>query len=455
MKVKAARRVLGDGATFAALVCFAGVLFVSPLAYRTALAVRRTGSIYEAYTDFFVYPYDYFLIGCLLFGLLALLLDWRAPRCGPWFMTLPLTVILTLSWLGVATGIDAALVAYQSLRLTLFFGLYLFLVNFRPAPLWVAAPLALGVARESVIALRQFQIQTSVGAFAWGELSLNPQVDGVSIVRDGALRILRAYGLAEHPNLLGGFFTFALILILGYYFTAAHIRARYLLLVPVALGSAALILTFSRAAFLATLAGVCFLGACWLAARATRAARWRQALPVIGVLVIGAIIPLASQWHLVAQRAGIDIPTRKNSGEIRSLVERDVLVASAWRVFLQRPILGVGNGALPLAMYRLDAEFDTAYFYQPAHIVLLEIATELGGLGAAAWAFVIIAPWLALYQRRAVLQKKVWLAATAATLLALTLLGFFDYYPWLLPHGRIWQWTAFGLVAGCFEGDAF
>ena len=454
MKGNAVRDVLGNVTACAAQFCFACVLFLSPLAYRTLFAARPAGSIYEGYTDFFVYPYDYFLGACLALGAFALLVQRRAPRFGPWYMTAPLTALLALCWLGVATGIDSTLVTYQALRLTLFFGLYLFLVNFRPAPLWVVAPLALGVVGESVIAVAQFQTQTSVGLFAWGELRLNPQLDGTSIVRDGALRILRAYGLTDHPNLLGGFFTFALILILGYYFVAAHTRARYLLLVPIALGSAALILTFSRAATLATLAGVCFLGACWLAAHATRAVRWRQAVPMISVMVFALLLPTVTQWNLVAQRSGVDIANRKNSGELRSLVERDVLIASAGRILLQRPILGVGIGALPLAMYRLDPEFDTKYFYQPVHIVIFEIATELGVFGAAAWAWLTLSALAAFYKRRAALQQNAWTAAIAATLLAFTLLGLFDYYPWLLPPGRIWQWTLFGLAAVCFEKDS-
>lgn len=441
------RERIGVLAANGASLCFAGVLFVSALAFRATVSTLRTGSIYESYTDYFVYPYDYFLAACLGLGALALVLQRRAPRFGPWYLTVPLTLLLALCWTGVATGIDPALVAYQSLRLTLFFGLYLYLVNFPPAPFWVAAPLVLAVLREAGVALAQFHVQSSVGLAAWGELSLNPLLDGTSIVRDGALRILRAYGLTDHPNLLGGFFTFALILILGYYFSAAHTRARYLLLVPVALGSAALVLTFSRAAVLATLAGVCFLGLCLLAGRSTRASRLRPVVPAIAVMAFAFLIPVALQWNLVAQRSSTFVGESQNSGEIRSLVERDALVASARRIFLVRPWLGVGNGALPLAEYRLDPEFDTSYFYQPVHVVIFEIATELGLFGAVTWVFVMIAPWVVFYKRRAALKQDSWLAAVAAALLALTLLGFFDYYPWLLPPGRIWQWTALGLVA--------
>lgn len=448
------RETLGTVVAFAARFCFACVLFLSPLAYRTTLLERRIGTIYSSYTDFFIYPHDYFLGACLGLGALTLILQKRGLQRGPWYLTFPLLLIVALSWLGVITGIDPALVAYHALRVTLFFGLYLFLVNLNPAPLWIALPLALGVLREGTIALAQFQTQASLGLQAWGELVLDPQETGTSIVRDGALRILRVYGLSDHPNLLGGFFTFALILILGYYFAAAHTRARYLFLVPLALGSAALVLTFSRAASLATLVGFVFLGACVLWQKTQRATRWKNAVLVGSVMLVATAIPTVANLNLLAQRSGTSETASENSGEIRSLTEREVLIESATRIFYKRAVFGVGNGALPLAMFLLDPEFDTTYYYQPAHIVLLTVATELGLFGAAAWLIAMVAPWIVLYARRNELQTNAWLAAVAATLLALTLIGFFDYYTWLLPHGRIWQWTTLGLMGALLNNAA-
>jgi O-antigen ligase len=451
LDLTAARKFIADLFATAAQFCFACVLFLSPLAYRTTYQERRIGNVYSSYTDFFYYPHDYFLGACLLLGFLALLVRWQRPVRGPWYMTFPLLLIILLSWFGVLTGIDSSLTAYHSLRLTGCFGLYLFLVNFSPAPLWTVIPLALGVMREALIAIQQFRTQLSVGLQQWGELLLDPQLDGTSIVRDGAFRFLRAYGLTDHPNLLGGFFAFALILILGYYFAAAHTRARYFLLVPLALGNAALVLTFSRAAWLATVAGIVFLTICLLWNKTFRAGRLRPALLVGAVLLVAALVPILNSPNLIAQRSGQTGSLSTNSGEIRSLNERDALLESATRIFYKHAVTGVGNGALPLAMYQLDSEFDTTYYYQPVHIVLLEIATELGLFGAASWLFVMLVPWLVLFARRLELASNAWLAGIAAAFLILTLIGLFDYYPWLLPHGRIWQWTVLGLLAAALS----
>ncbi len=451
LNLKTARTTLGNLAVIAARLFLACVLFLSPLAFRTTFEERRFGNVYSSYTDFFLYPHDFFLLALLAFFALALLLQWRKPARGPWYLTFPLGILIVLSWLGVITGIDPQLVAYHSLRLTLFFGLYLFIVTFNPAPLWVVVPLALGVLREAAIAIMQFQTQRSLGLQQWGELLLDPSADGTSIVRDGTLRFLRAYGLTDHPNLLGGFFAFALILILGYYFVVARKRARYFLLVPLALGNAALVLTFSRAAWLATLAGIVFLAVCLLSDKSLRLERWRQAAFVGIILSLAVLVPALNNQNLIAQRSGSTGSLSTNSGEIRSLNERDALLSSATRLFYDHAVTGVGSGALPLAMYRLDSEFDTTYYYQPVHVVLLEIAAELGLFGAAAWLWLMLVPWLVLWSRRSELQKNAWLAGVAAAFLVMLVLGLFDYYPWLLPHGRIWQWTVFGLLAAALS----
>jgi hypothetical protein len=38
-----------------------------------------------------------------------------------------------------------------------------------------------------------------------------------------------------------------------------------------------------------------------------------------------------------------------------------------------------------------------------------------------------------------------------ALLLSITIVGFFDYYTWLLVPGRLWQWLAWGLWAAAYK----
>ncbi len=431
-------------------VCVALVLFLSPFSYRTTLVERRIGEVYSSYTDFFYHPADFFLIGAFAFGLLALVVGARKFKRGPWWLTYPLCALIVLSWIGVLTGVDRELTAYHSLRLTLLLGFYFVLVNVRIAPVWIALALVAGVLTQGTVAIGQFVQQHSIGLQQYGELPLDPLESGTSIVRDDPLRVLRAYGLTDHPNLLGGFLSFALILILGYYFAAAHTRARYLLLLPLAIGAVALVFTFSRAAWLALAAGIVFLSVClWWSPRERRARVVPYAVAFL-VLISALILPSYTNRSLIALRAGQSESFTENVAEERSLTERDLLIASATRLFVKHAVTGVGNGALPTAMFLLDREFDTRYYYQPAHIVLLEVAVELGMFGGIVWLWLMVAPWLALYAQRRVLFESAWRAALAGALLALTVIGFLDYYPWLLPPGRIWQWSVFGLLGAFF-----
>ncbi len=267
-------------------------------------------------------------------------------------------------------------------------------------------------------------------------------------MRDGTLRVLRVYGLTDHPNLLGGFFAFALILILGYYFSIAHNRNRYFILLVIALGSAALVLTFSRAAWLALAAGLFVFGIFLFWQRATRAVRFAPALAAGLVLLIAVLVPAFLNRNLIAQRTGQEDSFSENSGEVRSFDERDALVDSATRLFVNHISLGVGNAALPEASYWFDSQFDKRYAYQPVHVVLFEVTTELGIFGGVLWLWLMLAPWIAILQNRNAVSASPWFAAVAAALLVLTIIGFFDYYPWLLPPGRIWQWCVLGLLAG-------
>jgi O-antigen ligase len=441
------RAHLAAGFDTAARTAFAALLAVSPLALGWTLVARPLGNIYAGYTDVRFFASDLFLILALAFWLLSLVARPRPLQRGLWFLTFPIAGLVILSWTGVLTGIDPALTLYHSVRFTLLLGLYFFLVNASLAPLWVAVPLALGVIVQAIVALGQFSAQHSLGLAAWGELVLSPNDPNASIVTVGATKILRAYGLTEHPNLLGGFLAFALVLMLGYYFWApASARRRYLLLAPAALGLVTLLVTFSYAAVVAFAASAVLLVLILLADPAARRMHLR-ALALAGIVLIATVV-LSARANPIVLKQNLAF-AQDNEGQ-QSLSEREAMVLSADRLFYAHELFGIGNGALPEAMYKLDKQFPKAFYYQPAHFVILDVAAELGLLGGMLWLWLLTIPWLALAIKRRAVVRAPWLAATAAALLVITVLGFFDYYPWLLAPGRIWQWSAWGLLAAAY-----
>ncbi len=435
----------------AARLSFGLLLFTSPLALEWNWLEQRAESLWPGFgfNDLRFYASDVFLLLTLAFWLLALVVRLRLPRLGPWFLTLPIFGLLALSWLGVETGIEALVTLHATLRFTLLFGLYLFLVNEHLPLVWVAVPLAVGILVEAAIGVAQFIVQGSLGLDVFGERVLDPQVIGASIVRLGDLRVLRAYGLTVHPNILGGFIAFALVLLLGSYL-AARSSWRFALLLPLALGSVGLLMSFSRAATLGFLAGAALLGLLLMVRPRVNAARLMD-LALASMVVIGTVaLPAFGNQALLAQRVGEDNSFADNPGEQRSLDERSALVASTLRILNQRALTGVGNGALPLAMQQLDPQFDPRYDYQPAHLAPLDATAELGVLGGALWVWLMLIPLIALGRKWHALPAAPWLAATAAALLALGVIGLFDYYPWFSEPGRIWQWSAWGLFAAAY-----
>jgi O-antigen ligase len=446
-----ARERVANASLSAARLAFALLLFFSPFTLRMALVVRPVGNIFPSYTDFSVYASDVFLLLTLGFWLLSQIVSGRPLRRGPWFLTWPIVGIVALSWIGVITGIDPALTFYNSIRFTLLLGLYIFLVNLQLNPVGVALPLALGLLLQTSVASAQFYQQHSVGLGAWGELTLDPADSGTSILRVGDVRVLRAYGLTEHPNVLGGFTAFGLVLTLGCYLhEAGRSRWRYLLLLPLAIGGVGLFLTFSRAAAFAFLAGVTLLtlSVIWPPMK-----RWRRVLDIslAGVVMLAAAaLPIATNRQLIAERIGQSNSFVDNSNEQRSLAERDALMESANRVFYTHEIFGVGNGALPLAMFKFDDQFQKQYYYQPAHFVLLDAAAELGLVGGMLWLWLLVAPALAVWIKKSQILTNPWFAAAAAAVLIITIVGFYDYYPWLGVPGRVWQWSAWGLFGAAF-----
>ena len=435
-------------------LAFGALLFSSPFALRWTFMERPVANIFSSYTDFTFYFSDFFLLFILGFWLLSLIVLRRPFRRGPWFLTWPIVGLVALSWVGVITGIDPALTLYHSIRFTLLLGLYFFLLNEEVKPIWVAIPFSLGVLVQTLVALAQFYLQHSVGLSALGELALNPSDSGTSILRVDDLRVLRAYGLTEHPNVLGGFIAVGLVFMLGYYlYKASPALRRYLLLLPLPLGGVGLFMTFSRAAALAFLAGAALLAFVVAWPPSTRRRRVLNITLAAGVMLATATLPIIANWNLIAQRVGQGNSFVDNSNEQRSLAERDALVASANRVFLRYEFLGVGNGALPLAMYKLDSQFQKEFYYQPAHFILLDAAAELGLLGGMFWLWLLVTPFLALWLRRREAASNPWLAATVAVLFVLGVIGLFDYYPWLGVPGRLWQWNAWGLFGAAFQAN--
>jgi O-antigen ligase len=313
------------------------------------------------------------------------------------------------------------------------------LVNVRIEGSWIVVPVGLMAGVQAVVGLGQVLAQRSLGLQGLGEYELDPAWAGVGVVMSDGSRLLRAYGLSDHPNILGGCLAMAALVLAGG--SLARSKWRALLGLGFGLALAGLFLTFSRAAALAFAVGFAFL--VWSAWRA-RAQSWRRSLLILIAIGAAVALPLGYLYrNALAGRAGTQNSFQRTFVERRSMEERVALNKAANRIFAEHALTGVGLGALPQVMEDWYPVF--GYYYQPAHLVLLDAAAETGLLGAAFYLLAVAAPWLALALRPRRVSLPLIVASSA--LAAITVISFLDYYPWLLAPGRLMLWSIWGVWA--------
>jgi O-antigen ligase len=148
--------------------------------------------------------------------------------------------------------------------------------------------------------------------------------------------------------------------------------------------------TLTRCAWMGVAAGLTLV--VWL--RAPRA--WRAVIG--GSMLVAAMLVVATQWENIWVYKRDKHLSAEQSAE--SALLRPVLAAVAWRIFLDRPLLGVGYGQYEVAhfdyLHDRTSELPIASAADYAqHNVLLSLLTEAGLPGAAAFA-VLLALWVAV-----------------------------------------------------------
>jgi hypothetical protein len=337
---------------------------------------------------------------------------------------LGLFALLHLTWQCVQQACDLAAILRLLLLLALFWWVYLFVLNERPNLFWL---LVLIIAVQSAIAIGQFFLQHDLGLQFLGELNLNPEEIGTTVVMNNGRRWLRSYGLTRHPNTLSQMLVLGLMLLLAMVPlfndprrpTADRQQQNGRRPLPVggrfiaavfALGLAGVFVTLSRWSWVCLAVGLLVLTNPFV----RRFLRKRQmpsipksvawfGLAGVLVLVIGSVV----YGDVVLGR----FLNLNNPIENRSLWERERDVVISLTLLQGHPWTGVGFGNYLNQAVRLD------WWAEPVHSVPLMLGAELGLPGMGLWLALIIAP---LLRRDAFSDDKV---AVTAVLLVFGLLG--------------------------------
>lgn len=269
---------------------------------------------------------------------------------------------------------------------------------------FVLSWLVAGGALWAGLGLVQWFTQSVIASTYLGIAAHAPEVAGDAVVMVRDTRMLRVYGPMPHPNIFGGLmvaYCYAALLLLRTLSPGARVH-RALVVAALTLTSVALVLSFSRSAWLAGIV-LLLVAVPWRAWKS-----WMRTLAVPTVAVVVVVLLVSSG---VTSRFQTHTPL-----ESQSRNERVESVQDGLSLVARSPVLGTGLGLATAALHAHDGA-RMGWSLQPPHFTPLLLLVELGFVGVLIlglcayflpwhWGLVVLIPGL-----------------------------LFDHYYWSLPAG--------------------
>lgn len=270
--------------------------------------------------------------------------------------------------------------------------------------------LSIGVLYSSIIAIAQFVLQKSIGGPLWflGERTFSNLMPGIAQFNvckpfsSTCTLVLRAYGTLPHPNVLGGYIAVMLPLVIH---QLRHRKIFYL--ATLLAGITALVMTFSRSAWIACLFGT---GIVLYARPPVGSAIWKQSKAYFSAIFASMVIII-----FIAGTTGF---------HDESVVVREALNNSAISMFTESPLVGKGLGNFLVAL-PANLPSRQIYFLQPVHNIYLLVLAETGVVGLALFIWMI---WKIFKSKKTIIRYSLFI---------ILLLGLVDHYPLTLQQGQL------------------
>jgi hypothetical protein len=375
----------------------------------------------------------------------------RAWRWGPTHLTLPLLLFVGWTLLRAWPVHVAQILAIVVIAILIYLGIYFFVLQ-ELSEQWCVVLVAILLTLQGGIAVAQFLRQGSVGLAWLGEGLLAPEGQGVSVIEAGGRRWLRAYGLAPHPNLLGGYLGMSLLVTLGAVRSGSR-WVRAFLAVAMGIGALGLFASFSRSAWLGTMLGLVYLG--WLT-RPWQAVNWRSRrvrgiVLGIGALLLAVALGLGITYGELLSARLLRLSSPLESTSIRERLED---YQQAWGLIRVVPLKGVGSGYYIPALWAGVGE-DRPPGFRRVHSSYMLAAAELGVGGALIWMWTLLAPpiapaWRRIHQGKGMQGEEIPGAGWAAAFVCALVICLFDSY--LYVPSTWWAALYLAFVAGAYAG---
>lgn len=302
---------------------------------------------------------------------------------------------------------------YKLIKIFEFYYLFKIIVKSKIQLKGIVTAYSLAIIYSSLLSILQFIQQKSIGGLWWfiGERTFYASTPGIAQAVFMDNLILRPYASFAHPNLFGGFLAIGLPLVFILLIKQSKVtKQKWIYIIAFILGTIALVLTFSRAAWLIFFIGLVVTGFLYfkkIKSGVSKNYNWLF-LIFIFLFVISILFPLLTT-------------TRKGS-----LYERKTLIEASVKNIINNSIFGTGLNNSLIQQYSIMPKNLGLFIAQPVHNIYLLTLVELGLCG-----------FLFLLK----LMKNLFNGIRGENLkqnvpfLMMLVLGFFDHYLFTLQQG--------------------
>ena len=397
------------------------------------------GGKFIDYLTYSIYGFDFLLVTALCLWVVEIILGRKKVMPGSMGVVFSWFLVIIFSFISLFFAESLSIGLYYILILLTLFVVYLFIVNKIRSHRDFFVLLnffILSVLFQSFVAIVQFIKNKSVGLYSLGEQIISPQIDGVAKTIIDNEKHIRPYGTFSHPNVLALFLLVGGLVALYLLFNSKNKKYRIYLIFIITIISIALVLTFSRVAWIAA---VIFWGAYVFRKLKVKSEKLKVQFKIKSLkkyfpyfLII--LLPLLLIIYLAPSIWTRVDPTLSTTWE--SLNVRGVVFLKSW-FLIKNHLLGIGIGNFIIGIAYLLADYPV-WLIEPVHNTFVLILTEIGIAGL--FSFILF-----LY----FIFKKIKKAPLFLGYIfgMLVFLMFFDHYFWDLRQAQFLMIVFLGLVA--------
>lgn len=278
---------------------------------------------------------------------------------------------------------------------------------------------------QSVFAIWQYLAQGPIGLSFLGEVNITPETYGVAKIQLIDEILIRPYGTFPHANILAGF------LVVSIFLTYFRIKQKEFIAYPLLLlQMGALVLTFSRGAFMAL-----FIG--FLIYISIRESKISFKYILFGLIVLAFFVVVFDLEQTILERVLF--------ADTASLNERIMYFNISKRMMMHAPF-GIGLGNFTFWMSDFTSVKLAPWLYQPVHNTYMLMANEIGVFGMGIFGILLgtFVTKLFIVMKKVTEKMKDLGVILISILVAIFVLGLFDHYLFSLYHGQVLTFLLFG-----------